>query len=49
MNIVFLLLRQNMIMLLYLLIGYLLFKKKLFTARGSGELGRLLYFSGNLA
>ena len=42
MEIVALLLRQNLIMFLYLLIGYLLYKNKLLTSAGSGELGKML-------
>ena len=44
MSAVMLLLRQNLIMLLYLLIGYALFKNKLLTSTGSGELGKLLLY-----
>lgn len=44
MNIVLLLFRQNIVMFIYLLIGYLLFKKKLITAAGSGEMGKLLLY-----
>lgn len=42
MEIVSLLFRQNVIMFLYLCIGYMLYKKKVITAHGSGEIGRLL-------
>lgn len=42
MDIVFLLFRQNIIMFIYLLIGYFLYKKKLLTAGGSGEIGKIL-------
>lgn len=42
MEIVSLLFRQNVIMFLYLCIGYILYKKKVITAHGSGEIGRLL-------
>ena len=42
MEIVSLLFRQNVIMFLYLFIGYVLYKKKVITAQGSGEIGRLL-------
>ena len=44
MEIVALLLRQNLIMFLYLLIGYLLYKNKLLTSAGSGELGKMLLY-----
>lgn len=39
-----LLLKQNIIMLVYMLIGFFLYKKRLFTAAGSGELGKLLLY-----
>ncbi len=42
MDIVTLLFRQNLIMFLYLFIGYILYKKKVITASGSGEIGKLL-------
>lgn len=42
MEIVSLLFRQNVTMFLYLFIGYVLFKKKVITSGGSGEIGRLL-------
>ncbi|MDE6883075.1 MAG: AEC family transporter [Lachnospiraceae bacterium] len=42
MEIVSLLFRQNVVMFLYLFIGYVLYKKKVITAHGSGEIGRLL-------
>lgn len=42
MEIVSLLFRQNVVMFLYLFIGYALYKKKVITAHGSGEIGRLL-------
>lgn len=44
MEIVSLLFRQNIIMFLYLFIGYALYKKKIITARGSGEIGKLLLY-----
>lgn len=44
MDIVRLLFRQNIVMFIYLVIGYLLFKKKLITAVGSGELGKILLY-----
>lgn len=44
MNIVNLLFRQNIVMFIYLLIGYCLYKKKLITAQGSGEIGKVLLY-----
>lgn len=44
MEMVNLLFRQNAVMFLYLLIGYLLFKRKLLTTSGSGEIGKLLLY-----
>ncbi len=44
MEIVLLLLKQNLIMLVYLLIGYLLYKKKLVSKQGSADMGRLLLY-----
>lgn len=44
MGIVFLLLKQNFVMLIYLLIGYALYKKKLVTKAGSGDMGKLLLY-----
>lgn len=44
MDIVILLLKQNLIMLIYLLIGYFLFKKKLVSTQGSGDMGRMLLY-----
>lgn len=44
MDIVLLLFRQNIIMFIYLLIGYLLYKKHLITAQGSGEIGKILLY-----
>ena len=44
MEIVTLLIRQNIIMFLYLMIGYLLFRNKLLTSAGSGELGKILLY-----
>lgn len=41
-DIVALLFRQNVIMFLYLLIGYILYKKRVISATGSGEIGKLL-------
>ena len=42
MDIVLLLLKQNLIMFLYLLIGYFLFRKKLVSREGSADIGRML-------
>lgn len=44
MEIVTLLFRQNVIMFLYLIIGYTLYRKKVITAYGSGEIGKLLLY-----
>lgn len=44
MDMVGLLFRQNAVMLTYLVIGYLLYKKHLLTAKGSGEIGKLLLY-----
>ena len=44
MEIVALLFRQNIIMFLYLMIGWLLYKNKLLTSAGSGELGKMLLY-----
>lgn len=44
MDIISLLFRQNTIMFLYLFIGYILYKKKVITAHGSGEIGKLLLY-----
>lgn len=44
MDIAALLFRQNVIMFLYLFTGYILYKKRLITAQGSGETGRLLLY-----
>lgn len=44
MEMVNLLFQQNAVMFLYLLIGYLLFKRKLLTTSGSGEIGKLLLY-----
>ena len=44
MDIVVLLLRQNIIMFLYLMIGYLLYRNKLLTSTGSAELGKMLLY-----
>ncbi len=44
MEIVVLLLRQNLVMLVYLMIGYFLYKKKLVSAGGSADIGRILLY-----
>ncbi|MCM1217433.1 MAG: AEC family transporter [Lachnospiraceae bacterium] len=44
MGIVTLLFRQNVIMFLYLFIGYALYKKKIITVYGSGEIGKMLLY-----
>lgn len=44
MEITFLLLKQNGIMLIYLLIGYFLFKKELVSKQGSADMGRMLLY-----
>ena len=44
MDVVVLLFKQNIVMFIYLLIGYLLIKKKILTIQGSGEIGKLLLY-----
>lgn len=44
MDVIVLLLKQNILMLLYLFIGYFLFRKKLITKQGSADVGRLVVF-----
>ncbi len=44
MDIVILLFRQNLVMLIYMMIGYLMFRNRLLTMQGSGELGKLLLY-----
>lgn len=44
MEIILLLLKQNMVMLVYLVIGYCLYKKKLVSVQGSADIGRLLLY-----
>lgn len=44
MDIIFLLIRQNIVMFLYLMIGYFLCKKKILTETGSGEIGKVLLY-----
>ena len=45
MDIVLLLLKQNIIMFVYLLIGYFLFRKKLVSTQGSADIGRMLLYA----
>lgn len=44
MEIVLLLLKQSLIMFIYLLIGYFLYKKKLVSKQGSADMGRMLLY-----
>lgn len=44
MEIVNLLLKQNLVMLVYLVIGYFLYKKKLVSVQGSADIGRILLY-----
>ena len=44
MDFVFLLVRQNLLMLCYLTVGYFLYRKKLITVQGSADLGRMLLY-----
>ena len=44
MEIIVLLLRQNLVMLVYMLIGYFLYKKNLVSAGGSADIGRILLY-----
>lgn len=44
MSITLLLLKQNLIMMLYLIVGYFLFKKKLVGTQGSADIGRMLLY-----
>ena len=44
MEMILLLVRQNVLMALYLLIGYLLFRRKLISVQGSAELGKILLY-----
>ena len=44
MDMVLLLIKQNIVMFLYLMIGYFLFKKKILTENGSGEIGKVLLY-----
>lgn len=41
---VFLLLKQNIIMIIYMMIGYLMYRGKLLTGQGSGEIGKILLY-----
>lgn len=44
MEVVLLLFRQNLVMFSYLVIGYLLFKKRLLTVNGSADIGKVLLY-----
>lgn len=44
MEIVSLLLKQNLVMFVYLVIGYFLYKKKLVSVQGSADIGRILLY-----
>ncbi|MCI8389121.1 MAG: hypothetical protein HFI35_00100 [Roseburia sp.] len=44
MEMVALLFRQNITMFLYLMVGFFLFKKRLLTSQGSGEIGKMLLY-----
>ncbi|SCP98221.1 AEC family transporter [Anaerobium acetethylicum] len=44
MDMMFLLFKQNMIMFVYLLLGYFLYRKKLVGKQGSGDIGRMLLY-----
>ncbi len=44
MDIVILLIKQNLIMLIYMLTGYFLFRKKLVGIQGSADIGRILLY-----
>lgn len=44
MSLVIILLKQNLLMLLYLVVGYFLFCKKLVSVQGSADLGRMLLY-----
>lgn len=44
MDIIILLIKQNIVMFCYMIIGYFLFKKKLITNLGSNEIGKLLLY-----
>lgn len=44
MDLVVLLLKQNMVMLFYLIVGYIFFKKKLIGLQGSADMGKLLLY-----
>lgn len=44
MDIIILLIKQNIVMFCYMIIGYFLFKKKLLTNLGSNEIGKLLLY-----
>ncbi len=44
MEIIVLLLKQNLVMFVYLIIGYFLYKKKLVSTQGSADIGRILLY-----
>lgn len=44
MEIILLLLKQNLVMFVYLVIGYFLYKKKLVSVQGSADIGRILLY-----
>ncbi|WP_455616955.1 AEC family transporter [Eisenbergiella sp.] len=44
MEIIVLLAKQNLVMFVYLLIGFFLYKKKLISAQGSADIGRILLY-----
>lgn len=44
MEIIVLLLKQNLVMFVYLVIGYFLYKKKLVSVQGSADIGRILLY-----
>lgn len=44
MEIIVLLLKQNLVMFVYLVIGFFLYKKKLVSAQGSADIGRILLY-----
>lgn len=44
MDIIILLLKQNLVMFVYLIIGYFLYKKKLVSTQGSADIGRILLY-----
>ncbi|EOS37336.1 hypothetical protein C808_03314 [Lachnospiraceae bacterium M18-1] len=44
MDIILLLLKQNMVMLVYLGMGFFLYKKNLISVQGSADIGRILLY-----